>query len=164
MWQSEFRCFDLPKFLEDFYFIHANDAGKEEHPRGAPSPFSDDTSWAHCGTLLGNSPDVREAKYRQKWVADPIPSSDSPHFDSARARSRQPKNHHNRSISHLHQKQTSAKKSKKTPMSREAGIPRPGHALLSYLDQFKRNAMVTDEYRGSAKPARVFENLDGRDN
>ena len=61
-------------------------------------------------------------------------------------------------------KQTPMTQAVKPPMSREAGISRPGHALLFYLDQFKRNAMVTDEHRGSAKPARVFENLDGRDN
>ena len=44
MCQSVFRCFSRWKFLEDFFSFIANDAGEEEHPRGAPSPFFDDTS------------------------------------------------------------------------------------------------------------------------
>ena len=35
-----------------------------------PPLFFDDTSWAHCETLLSDSTDVREANCWHKWVAN----------------------------------------------------------------------------------------------
>jgi len=74
MWQS---VFDVSIFRwRIFFFIHANDAGEEEHPRGAPSPFS----MTHLGPTVGPSwailPDVRGAKSRAR--ASTIPLAEEP--------------------------------------------------------------------------------------
>ena len=94
--------FRSSKFLEDFYSFIANGMGEEEHPRGASSPFFDDTSWAYCETLLGNSTDVREANYWHKWVADPYFHPFSHILSPHDARSRQPQKHPGHSPIHPH--------------------------------------------------------------
>ena len=90
------------KFLEDFFFIHANDMGEEEHPRGAPSPFS----MTHLGPSGGPAWAIPPTSVRRATGTSGLPIRISPpifpHFESAHARSRQPQNHPGHPSLHLH--------------------------------------------------------------
>ena len=80
MWQSVFRCFDLPLFLEDFFsFTRMTRVKRNTHVEPPPH-----FSMTRFGPTMGPSwailPDVRGANYRQKWVADQNPSLSFPTF------------------------------------------------------------------------------------
>ena len=95
-------CLPIFQISGGFLFIRREWHGRRGTPTWSLLPIFDDTSWAYCETLLGDSTDVREANYWHKWVADLNPIPNFPHFESARARSRQPQNHPGHSPIHLH--------------------------------------------------------------
>ena len=147
MCQSVFRCFNRWKFLEDFFFHSSWTTRAKRNTHVEPPPHF---SMTHPGPLWDPLEWFLRRSWGEipaQWVADPS-SPYSPRFVSARARSRQPKNHHSHSISYHHQKQT--------PISSDSCI-HPKAADAMSREDGKSHTIA------STQSAREFGNLDGRD-